>query len=159
MESDRTGGEIHALVEISLQIEDAVIREGRHAIAGLRVERDQPIALRHVEDAFFFSVGPVREPAPRKLSRRCRSARALVFTVHPLQLTRRGIEAREELRANPATSDIPVIAVTASVMPEDRQRVIDAGFDGYQRKPINLKEFVAAVREVLAARAAAGGSP
>jgi CheY-like chemotaxis protein len=43
--------------------------------------------------------------------------------------------------------------VTASVMPEDRQRVVDAGFDGYQRKPINMKEFMAAVRQTIDQRA------
>jgi two-component system, cell cycle response regulator DivK len=60
-----------------------------------------------------------------------------------------GIEARERIRADAATRHIPVIAVTASVMPEDRQRVVDAGFDGYQRKPISMKEFMAAVRQTI----------
>ncbi len=53
-----------------------------------------------------------------------------------------GIEARGVLRANPATSAIPVIAVTASVMQQDRNQITDAGFDGYVGKPINLKEFL-----------------
>src|SRR6185436_14270371 len=60
-----------------------------------------------------------------------------------------GIEARERIRADAATRHIPVIAVTSSVMPEDRQRVVDAGFDGYQRKPISMKEFMSAVRQML----------
>jgi two-component system cell cycle response regulator DivK len=60
-----------------------------------------------------------------------------------------GIEARERIGADSTTRHIPVIAVTASVMPEDRQRVVDAGFDGYQRKPISLKELMAAVRQVI----------
>jgi two-component system, cell cycle response regulator DivK len=60
-----------------------------------------------------------------------------------------GIEALAALRANPATQHIPVMAVTASVMPQDRQMVTNAGFDGYQSKPINVKEFVAAVKELL----------
>jgi two-component system, cell cycle response regulator DivK len=64
-----------------------------------------------------------------------------------------GIEARERIRTDAATRHIPVIAVTASVMPEDRQRVVDAGFDGYQRKPISMKEFLAAVRQVIDQRA------
>ena len=64
-----------------------------------------------------------------------------------------GIEARERIGAEEATRHIPVIAVTASVMPEDRQRVVDAGFDGYQRKPISMKEFLAVVRQVIDQRA------
>ena len=60
-----------------------------------------------------------------------------------------GIEARGVLRANPATSAIPVIAVTASVMQQDRNQITDAGFDGYVGKPINLKEFLASVRATL----------
>jgi len=60
-----------------------------------------------------------------------------------------GIEARGVLRANPATSAIPVIAVTASVMQQDRNQITDAGFDGYVGKPINLKEFLDSVRATL----------
>ena len=60
-----------------------------------------------------------------------------------------GIEARERIGTDAATRHIPVIAVTASVMPEDRQRVVDAGFDGYQRKPISMKELMAAVRQTI----------
>jgi len=60
-----------------------------------------------------------------------------------------GIEALGRLRADPRTKKIPVIAVTASAMTHDRQKILAAGFDGYQSKPINVKEFVAAVREML----------
>jgi two-component system cell cycle response regulator len=41
------------------------------------------------------------------------------------------------------------MAVTASAMTHDRQKILDAGFDGYQSKPISVKEFVAAVRRML----------
>ncbi len=60
-----------------------------------------------------------------------------------------GIEALGRLRADPKTKKIPVIAVTASAMTHDRQKIMAAGFDGYQMKPINVKEFIAAVREML----------
>ncbi|MDQ3195061.1 MAG: response regulator [Burkholderiales bacterium] len=60
-----------------------------------------------------------------------------------------GIEALAQLRADPRTRDIPVIAVTASAMTQDRQKIMDAGFDGYQRKPLDIKEFLNAVREAL----------
>ena len=60
-----------------------------------------------------------------------------------------GIEALAVLRADPALRTIPVIAVTASAMTHDRQKILDAGFDGYQSKPISVKGFLQAVREML----------
>ena len=63
-----------------------------------------------------------------------------------------GIEALGQLRAEPATREIPVLAMTASVMTEDRQKVMDAGFDAFQSKPIKVKDFVIAVAQLLERR-------
>ena len=60
-----------------------------------------------------------------------------------------GIAALGQLRADPATRAIPVLAVTASAMTHDRRKILAAGFDGYQTKPINLREFLAAVERAL----------
>ncbi|MBI3029259.1 MAG: response regulator [Candidatus Rokubacteria bacterium] len=60
-----------------------------------------------------------------------------------------GIAALGRLRADPKTKKIPVVAVTASAMTHDRAKIMAAGFDGYQSKPINVKEFLVAVREML----------
>ncbi len=60
-----------------------------------------------------------------------------------------GITALGQLRADAATRVIPVIAVTASVMTHDRQKIMAAGFDGYQSKPIRVKDFLQAVRAML----------
>jgi two-component system cell cycle response regulator DivK len=60
-----------------------------------------------------------------------------------------GIEALRRLRDEPATRDIPVMAVTASAMTPDRAKIMAAGFDGYQSKPISVKPFLAAVRQLL----------
>ena len=60
-----------------------------------------------------------------------------------------GIEALRILRADPATAAIPIIAVTASVMQQDRKMITEAGFDAYVGKPLNLKEFREAVRHAL----------
>jgi len=60
-----------------------------------------------------------------------------------------GIEALGVLRTDAATAKIPVIAVTASVMQQDRKLITEAGFDAYIGKPINLKEFLATVRKWL----------
>ena len=68
-----------------------------------------------------------------------------------------GIDALRALRADPATATIPVIAVTASVMQQDRSMITEAGFDGYIGKPLNLKEFLEAVRAMLAKHGKAQG--
>ena len=63
-----------------------------------------------------------------------------------------GVEALRRLRAEETTRAIPVLAMTASVMSEDRQKIMAAGFDGYQSKPINVTDFVAAVAQLLERR-------
>jgi len=60
-----------------------------------------------------------------------------------------GIDALKKLRAAPDTSRIPVLAFTASVMPQDRKEIMGAGFDGFVSKPINLKEFIASIAKAL----------
>jgi two-component system cell cycle response regulator DivK len=60
-----------------------------------------------------------------------------------------GVEAFRELRADPTTRAIPVIAVTASVMAQERQKVMAAGFDGFQGKPISVRELLETVRSIL----------
>ncbi len=61
-----------------------------------------------------------------------------------------GIEALTRLRGEPATRGIPVLAVTASAMTEDKQKILAAGFDGLQTKPIRVKDFVQAVADTIA---------
>jgi len=63
-----------------------------------------------------------------------------------------GMEALARLRADAATKAIPVLAFTASVMPQDRREIMSSGFDGFLSKPINLKEFL----ETIAAAVAGG---
>jgi two-component system cell cycle response regulator DivK len=60
-----------------------------------------------------------------------------------------GIQALKVLRADPATAAIPVLAVTASVMPQDRHQITEAGFDGHIDKPLDLRQFLEAVRATL----------
>ena len=65
-----------------------------------------------------------------------------------------GITALKLLRADPATSEIPVVALTASAMPDERDEIMAAGFDGYETKPIGVKRLEEVVLEGLAARRA-----
>ncbi|TMA92955.1 MAG: response regulator [Deltaproteobacteria bacterium] len=64
-----------------------------------------------------------------------------------------GITALKQLRADPTTKNIRVIAFTASAMTNNRTSMLAEGFDGYQTKPISLKDFIGEVQRVLAAGA------
>jgi hypothetical protein len=92
VQADRRRIHVHGRVEVQFEIDDAVAAERGVTHPGLRIERDQAIAGRHVEDAFLAAVAPVREAAARQLSRRRRRTRAFVLAVHPLQLARCRIE-------------------------------------------------------------------
>ncbi len=69
-----------------------------------------------------------------------------------------GIEAFERLATDPTTRDIPVVAVTASAMQEERAQIEAVGFAGYQPKPIRLKELMAFIEQLLASPTAGGES-
>jgi CheY-like chemotaxis protein len=60
-----------------------------------------------------------------------------------------GVQALGRLRADPATSGIPVVAVTAFAMKDDCVRFVAAGFDGYVEKPISVREFPGQVADFL----------
>ena len=60
-----------------------------------------------------------------------------------------GNTALNELKSDVTTRHIPVIAVTASVMPLERSEILAAGFDGYQAKPLSVKSLLAEVRTLL----------
>ena len=60
-----------------------------------------------------------------------------------------GIAAVRELKRDPRTAKIPVVAVTASAMPLERESILRAGFDGYQAKPISVRDLLAEVRRLV----------
>jgi len=60
-----------------------------------------------------------------------------------------GITALKDLKAGPETKTIPVIAITASAMTYNRVTMMAEGFDGFQSKPISVKDFLEEVRTVL----------
>jgi two-component system cell cycle response regulator DivK len=57
-----------------------------------------------------------------------------------------GLTALRLLREDLRTASTPIVAVTAQAMAGDRQRFLDAGFDDYIAKPVNVRELVATVR-------------
>lgn len=60
-----------------------------------------------------------------------------------------GMAAFQKLRESPPTAGIPVVAVTAFAMKDDRERVLRAGFNGYLEKPISVRELPHQVRAFL----------
>ena len=58
-----------------------------------------------------------------------------------------GVEMLRRLRADGRTTSISVLAVTAQAMEGDRGRFLAAGFDGYLSKPVDVLEFIGAVRK------------
>ena len=63
-----------------------------------------------------------------------------------------GITAMRQLKADAQTKTIPIIAITASAMTNNRTSMLAEGFDGYQTKPIALKDFLGEVERALATR-------
>ena len=60
-----------------------------------------------------------------------------------------GIAALLRIREEPALDAVPVVAVSASVMPDDQRHIVSSGFDAYLTKPISLKPFLAMVDRFL----------
>jgi two-component system cell cycle response regulator DivK len=60
-----------------------------------------------------------------------------------------GIEALRRIRADASLDIVPVVAVSASVMPDEQQKIVRSGFDAFITKPITLKPFVETVDRFL----------
>jgi DNA-binding response OmpR family regulator len=60
-----------------------------------------------------------------------------------------GFEASRRLRADPATSGIPVILLSARREPQTKREAFDAGIDHYVEKPFDLAEMEARIRSML----------
>jgi len=63
-----------------------------------------------------------------------------------------GLETTRRLKADPGTAAIPIVAVTAHVMPEDESLIRDAGCDAYMPKPLRFSALLGVVRNLLAGR-------
>ncbi len=60
-----------------------------------------------------------------------------------------GWKAAGELKADPKTAAIPLLALTAHTLPGDRQRALSAGFNGFISKPIDIKTFPTKISRAL----------
>ena len=69
-----------------------------------------------------------------------------------------GVEALARLRSDPATAGVRVLALTAFAMKDDRERFLEAGFDGYLEKPLDVLRLPEQIAAALAADGQAGGA-
>ncbi len=60
-----------------------------------------------------------------------------------------GFAVMRKIRENPSLATLPVLAVTAYAMRGDRERVLNAGFDGYLSKPINPRDLANEIERLL----------
>jgi CheY-like chemotaxis protein len=85
------------------------------------------------------------------------SARRPDLILMDLQLPGKdGLQITRELRANPATRDLLIVAMTAHAMVEDARRVAEAGCDGYLTKPIQTRTLAQQVTGFLTERRVRG---
>jgi CheY-like chemotaxis protein len=110
-----------------------------------------------------------RDMLSRRLQRRGHEVVVAVDGAEGLELARRGQpglilmdmtlpvvdgwEATRQLKADPTTNGIPIIALTAHAMSEDRARAIEAGCDDYDTKPVEFPRLIGKIDALL------GGEP
>jgi CheY-like chemotaxis protein len=60
-----------------------------------------------------------------------------------------GLSVVRAMKAEPRTSSVPILALTAHAMRGDKDRFLEAGCDGYISKPIDVKTFIASIEQYL----------
>ena len=113
------------------------------------VVEDNPKNMKLVRDVLLFAGYEVIEATSGEDGVRLAAQRHPDLILMDLQLP--GIDGAEALRRirSDGVGAVPVVAVTASAMNEDRDRVYAAGFDGYVQKPISVRELQQQVQDFL----------
>ena len=117
------------------------------AAAQVLVVEDNPRNMKLVRDVLEASGYRTLEAATGEAAVELARAHGPSLVLMDVQLPGIGGEAAlAALRRDEETAAIPVVALTAQAMQGDRERFLDAGFDGYLAKPVDIAELVAAVR-------------
>jgi two-component system, cell cycle response regulator DivK len=114
------------------------------------VVEDRPMNAKLLRDVLTVSGYEVVEAGTAEEGLSLARERAPALILMDIQLPGMdGMTAVRALKADPRTAGIPVVAVTASAMPLERESILRAGFDGYQAKPISVKDLLAEVRRFV----------
>jgi two-component system, cell cycle response regulator DivK len=114
------------------------------------VVEDNPKNMKLVRDVLEFSGYEVIEATTGEEGVRLAQTERPHLILMDLQLPGiDGAEALRRIRVGPEGQDVPVVAVTAFAMDEDRTRAFDSGFDGYVEKPISVTRFRQQVHDFL----------
>ena len=63
-----------------------------------------------------------------------------------------GWDAAKQIKANPASAGVPLIALTAHAMASDKERALSAGCDDFDTKPVELPRLLAKMETLLKAK-------
>ena len=119
----------------------------RHKI--LEIE-DNPKNLKLVRDVLVYSGYEVVEATSGEDGVRLAEETSPDLILMDLQLPGiDGAEALRQIRSHDGSARVPVVAVTAFAMADDRARAFASGFDGYVEKPISARGLPAQVRDFL----------
>ena len=114
------------------------------------VVEDNPKNLKLVRDVLTHSGYEVIEATSGEDGVRLAGETAPDLILMDLQLPGiDGAEALRQIRVSDTNPDVPVVAVTAFAMNDDRERAFESGFDGYVEKPISVRALPQQVRDFL----------
>ncbi|HEU5113939.1 MAG TPA: response regulator [Acidimicrobiia bacterium] len=114
------------------------------------VVEDNPKNLKLVRDVLTFSGYEVLEASSGEDGVRLAKEASPDLILMDLQLPGiDGAEALRQIRVNDKKQGVPVIAVTAFAMNEDRARAFESGFDGYVEKPISARNLPQMIEDFL----------
>lgn len=114
------------------------------------VVEDNPLNLKLVRDVLTASGYEVVEAQTGEAGVSLAADCAPDLVLMDLQLPGiDGYEALRLIREDPRIGEVPIVALTAFAMREDRERTARAGFDGYLSKPISVRELPAQVGDFL----------
>jgi two-component system cell cycle response regulator DivK len=114
------------------------------------VVEDNPKNLKLVRDVLEYAGFDIIEATSGEDGVRLAAAEHPDLVLMDLQLPGiDGTEAMRLIRASPRSRFVPVVAVTAFAMEEDRERALAAGFNGYVEKPISIRALPDQVRDFL----------
>jgi two-component system, cell cycle response regulator DivK len=114
------------------------------------VVEDNPLNLKLVRDVLLSAGFEVVEA--RSGEEGVAQARAHTPDVILMDLQLPGIDGTQAMRmikADPAATDVPIAALTAFAMADDRERALRSGFDGYLSKPISVRDLPRQISEFL----------